>query len=558
MDFRRYTAIARRWWWLLVLGAVAGFIAAYAFSRSQEPIYSASATMLINQAQAASGTTYNDVLANQQLSKTYANLAKRRPVLEQVETNLGLTPGALNGRVSTNLLRETQLIEAHVEHPNPEIAAAAANEITKVFSQQIREAQGAEQITAEQDLDNQIKAVQASIDTATNELNNLNRPVTGMTEDQRQGQISQLNGRLDSLRNTQVALQRQLQDVRISQIRSFNSVKLVESATPPEAPVRPRKLLNGLLGTALGIGAAVVLISVLEYLDDTIKTPSDVRTATNLPVVGAIGRFDSPPKRRRSGQRGLAPNLLTELDSRAPIAESYRVIRTNLEYAHSDGPYHTMLVTSATPSEGKTTTAANLSLVLAQTGRRVILVDADMRRPSVHRLFELPNTSGLSTLFVMDEPEVNAVLRPTLLDNLYVLPCGPLPPNPAELLSSLRMRQIIDLLKIHADFIVFDSPPILGVADASALAPRLDGAIIVVEAGSTRRNVLTSTVDALRQVNANLWGVVLNKVVARNSDEYLAYGYQYYQDEDSGPPGTGLQPAQPAVGRPWRSPGAGG
>ena len=554
MDAERYLAVARRWWWLLILGALTGGIAAYLLSRAQTPTYAATATMLVNQAQAVTGPTYNDILANQQLSKTYANLARRRPVLEQVEKNLQLPPESLNGRVTTALLRETQLIEVTVEHPSPAIAAQSANEIAKVFSEQIREAQGAEQLTAERDLDAQIKALQTSIDTASQELAALSRPTPGLSEEQRLNQSAQVTARLESLRATQFTLQQQLQNLRVLQVKSFNSVKLAESATAPDAPVRPRVLLNILVGISMGLAGAALVIASFEYLDDTIKLPSDVRRAADLPVVGAVARFELPSRPRARGRRGIIPNLLTELDSRSPVAEAYRVVRTNLEFAHSGSPYQTMLVTSGSAGEGKSTTAANLALVFAQTGRRVILVDADLRRPSLHRLFDLPNSVGLSTLFVMDAPELSAVLRMTPLDNLLLMPCGPLPPNPAELLSSPRMRQIIELLKKQADFVIFDSPPILGVADSSALAPRLDGTILVVESGRTRRSTLLSTVQALRQVNATLWGVVLNKVAGAGSDEYLPYGYQ---PSEADLRANGMQPAEPVVGRPWKMPGTG-
>jgi capsular exopolysaccharide synthesis family protein len=185
-----------------------------------------------------------------------------------------------------------------------------------------------------------------------------------------------------------------------------------------------------------------------------------------------------------------------------------------------------MLITSALPGEGKSTTSANLAIAMAQTGRRVVLVDADLRRPTLHRVFDLPNATGLSTLFVMDNPSLAGLLRPTPIETLQLLPSGPLPPNPVELMASDRMTQIITLLTADADIVIFDSPPLLSVADSVTLAARLDGVVLVVDAGRTRSGVLARAAELLNQAQAHVWGVVLNRVKARSGEGY----YYYYGD----------------------------
>ena len=201
------------------------------------------------------------------------------------------------------------------------------------------------------------------------------------------------------------------------------------------------------------------------------------------------------------------------------------MVRTNLEFAQSSsGRPKTMLVTSSSPREGKSTTASNLAAVLAQTGRSVILVDADLRRPTLHQIFGLPNKSGLSTLFVMDgSAAVEGLLRVTEVEGLRLLTSGPVPPNPAELLSSRRMGELIDALTREADVVIFDSPPLLGVSDASILASRLDGTILVVDSNRTRAGALKHAVELLRRGHATVWGVILNKLRAFE-------GSQYYYD----------------------------
>jgi non-specific protein-tyrosine kinase len=549
MELRRYIGIVWRWSWLLLLGTVLAGGTAYLVSRGQTRIYQATATVLVNQAQSTTGADYTSVLANQQLSKTFANLVASRPVLARVAENLALPPADL--RVTASVVRDTQLIRINAQHPDPATAAAVANETAKVFAEQIRDAQGAELGTAEGDLENQAKAVQASIDEINGDIVRLNGRPPGLPEDQRLNQLAQATSRLESLRQNLSSVQRQLQDLRISVARNFNSVRLVEPATTPGAPIEPRPLLNAILAGLVGLLVAAAVVAVIEYLDDTVKSPDDVSRAVGAPTLGAIARFEPQGGVTRRGRRGVVPRLLTSLDARSPIAEAYRMVRTNLEFARSGRPNQTMLITSSSPGEGKSTTAANLALILAQTGRRVVLVDADLRRPSLHRLFDAPNTSGLSTLFVMDQPVVAGLLRLTPVENLQLLPSGPLPPNPAELLSSRRMDQIIELLKEQADLVIFDSPPLLGVADASALAGRLDGAILVVDSGRTRAGALAHAAEVLGRAQANLWGVVLNKLTARRGEGYYYYYYSY-RYTPAGDEARVPQTAGAAVAPPWK------
>jgi capsular exopolysaccharide synthesis family protein len=533
MELRRYAAIVWRWSWLLALGTLLAGAASYAVSKQKTPIYQANATILVNQAQALTGPSYSDVLANQQLSKTYAQLVTSSPVLDQVVKNLGASgpapAGPLPCNISAAVRRDTQLIDIKARSTDPALASRCANETAKVFSDQIRQTQLGQQSNAEGDLEQQISAVQKSIDDRQRLITSLGSPQPGVPEDQRRQQLNQAQNEIDGLRQNHSDLTRRLQDLRIDLARSINSVTLADPAGVPIAPVSPRVALNTALGAFLGLVIAAAVVGVMEYLDDTVKSAEDVSRAVGAATLGAITRFRAPSGTLRRGHRGLTPRLLTSLSNTSTVAEAYRMVRTNLEFARSGRTNQTMLVTSALPGEGKSTTTANLALVLAQTGRRVILVDADLRRPSQHRLFDVPNTVGLSTLFVMDEPVVEGFLRMTPLDNLLVLPSGPLPPNPAELMSSSRMGQIIEMLKKHAEIVLFDSPPLLGVADASALAPRLDGAVLVVDSGRTRAGVLTHAVEVLGRAQATLWGVVLNKLKTRRGEGYYYYyNYRYY------------------------------
>lgn len=216
-------------------------------------------------------------------------------------------------------------------------------------------------------------------------------------------------------------------------------------------------------------------------------------------------------------------SLITHSHPRSAVAEAYRQLRTNIQFASLDRPLHTLLVTSTGPEEGKSTTLANLAITLAQTGSSVILVDCDLRRPSLHELFGVASTPGLTNL-VLDSPHQEIPLLESGVPSLRLLPSGPLPPNPSELLGSQRMGEIIQQLKSQADYVLFDSPPIVAVTDAAVLATKSDGVLLVIRAGKTKREMAQKAKALLDRVNANFLGVVLNNV------KYDTSVHNYYAD----------------------------
>ncbi len=264
---------------------------------------------------------------------------------------------------------------------------------------------------------------------------------------------------------------------------------------------------------------------------------------TGLSTLGAIFRMKGD--RARSEIYRLAALLYP----RSGASEAYRTLRTNIEFASVDAPIRTLLVTSSVPGEGKTVTAANLAIVFAQAGRRVLLVDADLRKPGVHPLFDLPNAHGLTTLLRSDEADLDAIAHPTEQANLRVLTTGPLPPNPAELMGSQRMRTVLERLKASADLVVFDSPPLQAVTDAAILSSFLDGTLFVIDAGHSRRRAVRLAREALARAGANVLGVALNRIPARADSDYASYYGGYHEF------GSGGQTARPAA---WRVTGIAG
>jgi capsular exopolysaccharide synthesis family protein len=271
-------------------------------------------------------------------------------------------------------------------------------------------------------------------------------------------------------------------------------------------------------------------------MDDRINAPEDARKLLGVPALGYI------PQIEREDQR-----LLTAKSTGGSVLEAYRVLRSNVRFAAVDETMQTLLVTSTIPGEGKSLTAVNLAVAMALDGKKVVLVDADLRRPTVHEKFGIRNTPGLTNVLV-GSMSLEKALQPTSIANLQILASGPIPPNPAELLNSRAMEQVQELLKEQADMIIFDSPPCLSVADAQVLAANVDGLIYVVQLGSTRKSALRHGNELLRQAHARVLGIVYNKVQMDGSRGDYYYGYYSYYHKAQLPSNANAgEQAQPAA-----------
>jgi non-specific protein-tyrosine kinase len=284
-------------------------------------------------------------------------------------------------------------------------------------------------------------------------------------------------------------------------------------------------MLNALLAAALGILVIAAIAFLSEQLDDSIRDADAVEEVTGLSTLGSI------PRMRGDRGRGEFYRLATILYPHSGVAEGYRTLRSNVEFASVDAPIRSLLVTSAVPDEGKTVTAANLAVVFAQAGRRVILVDADLRKPSVHEILQLPNTRGLTTMLRNESVALDSVVHGTEQANLRILTTGPLPPNPAELLGSNRMQAVLATLQADASLVIFDSSPLQAVTDAAVVSSFTDGAILVVDARRSRGRVVRQAREALGRAGAHVLGVVLNRVDAKHG------GYVEYYAREKEPSG---------------------
>lgn len=295
-------------------------------------------------------------------------------------------------------------------------------------------------------------------------------------------------------------------------------VSVVERADPPLEPVAPRKSVNAALGAIVLLAITIGGVMLIEYLDDTVKSPEQATEISGLPTLGRIEQFERSRTPREQLQAAHRP--------RSTVAEAYRAARTNLSYAIDLGrDRRLVLVTSPGPGEGKTTTVANLAVVFGLAGHRVCVVDTDLRRPTLHRLFGLDNQEGLTNLLLAREPELDRAIQRTVYTNVSAVTSGPLPPNPSELLGSARMQEILERLKARFDVVLLDSPPALVVTDASVLATLADGLLIVTRANHTRTQQLRATVEELAQSGRPIAGIIINRVASRDAYYYYGRGY---------------------------------
>ncbi|MFH0788474.1 MAG: polysaccharide biosynthesis tyrosine autokinase [Pseudomonadota bacterium] len=317
-------------------------------------------------------------------------------------------------------------------------------------------------------------------------------------------------------------LLKRLKETNISEENRTVNIHIVDPAEIPKIPAKPRIRLNLILAALVGLVMGVGLAFFMEYLDNTIKSPVDLEQYFNLPYLGPVPSFEV------SNLQLAQPELIVLNDPRSSSSEAYRGLRTSILFSTPGHSPRSFLITSAGPKEGKTITCANMAVTMAQAGQKVLLMDCDMRRPRLHKIFNCEKDRGISHVLI-GEVDWRRLKISTNIPNLDLLPSGPIPPNPAELLGSDRMKALLAEVTKEYDRVIIDSPPVVAVTDSILLSRFVEGVVVVIQTGVTTRDVLSNSIRQLKDVQAHILGVVLNAVnIGKDSYYYYQYYYYYY------------------------------
>ncbi len=513
-DLQTYLRPLQRWWWLILLAMLIGGASAFLFLRQRPPAYIASGTVMVGTALQERNPDSQQLSLTQGLAQTYARIAQRPSVKNATMAALGM-----DWLPPYNVRAESQLIEVTVTDVDPQRAYAVA---TELINQLILLSPGGQERQArEVFIQEQLRKLEQSMRETEEEISRrqaeLSAAFSARQIRQSEDQIAALQAKQTTLQSTYVGL------LASTDQGSTNTVNVLDPPTVPVEPVPDRMILYVLVAMVIGAGLAVAGVYVMELFDDRLVDIEQVQSVTGLTTLGTLpeARIDA-----------AGDALIMLSNPHTTEAEAFRVLRTNLLFASVDHQLRTLLVTSPTPAEGKSFVSANLAMAFAQTGKRVILIDADLRKPTLHRVFGLVNNVGVTSALVSGADSVTSALQPTAIPDLRVMTSGPLPPNPSELLSSHRMQELLRRLEAHCDLIVIDSPPVVVVSDTAVLASRTDGVLLVLGSDKMRRDLARNAVAALSQVKAHILGVAINRVTGSEHGYYYSYhksyGNRYY------------------------------
>ncbi len=321
------------------------------------------------------------------------------------------------------------------------------------------------------------------------------------------------------------------EEARIAMAATTGNINIIDPAIAPKAPIKPDLRKNLLLSALVGLILGFSLAFFLEYLDDTVKSIEEVENKIKLPVFGTI------PHMANAGSSNVKEFIITQTNPHLPGAESYRSLRTNIQFANLENPLKTILITSASPEEGKSTTVANLAITMAQAGSRTLILDCDLRKPLLHTIFDLEQEPGLTDV-LLGKKSWKEINHSTGIENLDFLSTGAIPPNPSELLGTPKMKKIIEELKSHYDFILLDSPPAITVTDSIILSSFLDGTFLVIESGGVTIEAVTRAKSLLEKVHTKIKGAILNNIKEEGKKYRYYYQYSYYGKTSHNPAKT--------------------
>jgi polysaccharide biosynthesis transport protein len=514
----------RKWLVLVIVALVVGGV--QLLTGRQEPVYKASARMEVPPpAPTLVGSALNQPAVTDTFLQAEAEIIKSPLVTERVADDLGLDvdPAGLIRRIDAQVRPGVNIMTISATASTARFAADLTNSVVEQYLAyrferdhgSIEEIRASLQATIQQN-NQKIRELQAEFEAAAEAAAESETP---LPED------PTINQRLLSLLNENTDARRRLGDLRGIDRGLESAGQALDEARPPSRPVSPDKVRNGILGGILGLVLGAVAAFVLESFRDNLSSPEEVEAVIGAPALALV------PMVGRSHRDHM---LLSDDESPGALMESFRTLRTNLLYQAKRDGFKTLVVTSPSPGDGKTVTATNLAVALSQVGHRVVLVDGDLRRPRINRIFGFQQDgSGLTTL-LEGEGSIQSVILDPHIANLRLIGSGPVPEQPTELLSGVSMARVVLDCEEASDFVIFDSPPAIGLADSSAIAAHADGVLLVISQDAGRR-ILNQTRDQLRKAGAKVIGVVVNKVEAtRRGYYYYDYYYPYYGKDENG------------------------
>lgn len=539
MELKKYIYPLRRWWWLLLAATLVAAVSSFLVTLQQAPIYQARTTLMIGRATEDPNPTASEFWLGQQLAQTYADIASREMVRNATKASLGLS---WLPTYQANALPNTQFLEIVVTDTNPERAQVVANELATQLILQSPTSSSPDEQSRREFINQQLDTLEVQIKQTQEDIQNLQVELGGMTSARQindtQNQIAALQAKLTTLQDNYARL------LANTQGGAVNTLNVIEPAGLPRTPIGPAKGVSILVASMIGLALAAGAAYLLEYLDDTVKGPSDLKNALGYPILTNISELDDELTLNK-GKPFVAEH------PRHPVAEAYRALRTNLEFAAVDRPLKTILVTSTDSDEGKTSVATNLAVVMAQGDKKVVLIDADLRRPDVHEYMGMTNEGGLSEVF-RGRLVLHSAMRLWKNEKIAVISGGNPPPNPTELLASQKMDQILNSIKEVADVIIIDGPPFV-VTDAAVLASKVDGVLVVIRPGYTRETAIKAMGEQLKRAGARVLGIVANRIPNNLQDYYggQLYVSPYYSGryfEQTKKPLTGWEKFKQALG----------
>ncbi len=506
MELGRYFDVVKRWWWLIVVSVALAAGASYVYSERQPRIYASRTTLMVGTSIQSSNPDLRDLGLSRTLAEIYGQLVLRKPITQAVIDKLGLdmSPSQLSGMINTKVIPDAQLLEITVLDVHPQRAQILADAVAReLILQSPTEAK--EQQATRQFIYSQLQELQDKIEEVSRQIKEIEDSMLSMTSAadiaEAKSRLSELQALKSNYQANYTGLLGYLSD------SSINTLTIVEPATISTKPVAPNVKKNVLIAAIAGLALSVSAVLLLEFASDTLTWHAKgVQTVVGVPILGALGKL--PPS---------SDKLIARADLWSPEADAIRNMRTNIFLSMRDRNIRTLLITSPEMGAGKTLTAANLAAITASGGSPAILVDADLRKPSIHELFDLPNLLGLADVLAASEETFDETLDKALqsvdIANLWVLPAGKVPIDPTLLLGSSNLTWLIERLQERAGLVVFDCGPVLLHPDSAILATRVDASLLVVRHDQSSRRATQKAVDRFAALGlTNLVGVVFNGV----------------------------------------------